>query len=123
MLLRSDVRSDFLILRLKAGETPKMSAHAHIFIDFNAYKRNLAKWFCTFMENVWLHEPTLEAFENIDACRNEVSHTREGILLAILRIQEYTRSCGCCLAADIHKYAKETTCMNNCNMNTVHPPP
>ena len=77
------------------------------------------------MENAWLLEPGLEASENIVASRNtcKVSQMRERILLAILRMQEYTRSHGRCLATEGHKYAKETIGMNNCNINEVHLPP
>ena len=110
VLLHSDVQSDFSIFRLKPGETAKcLPTHTHtctvhVFINLDAYKRNLGKWLCTFMENVWLLEPALEM-----------------LLLAILRTQEYTRPCGRCLATDGHKYAKET--MTICNINEVHLPP
>ena len=73
------------------------------------------------MENVWLLEPALEAFENIAACRNKASQMRENILFAILRMQEYMKTRGRSLATDSHKYAKRT--MNNCNINEAHPPP
>ena len=65
----------------------------YIFLDFDAYKRNLAKWLCT--------------FENIAACRNKASQMRDRILLGILRMQEYMRSCGRCLATGSHKKVKE----------------
>ena len=73
------------------------------------------------MENVWLLEPTLEAFENVAACWNKASQMRERILLAVLHMQEYTRLRERCLAIDSHKYAMET--MNNCDINEVHQPP
>ena len=60
------------------------SPPTHIFIDFDAYKGSFAKRLCTFMENVWLLDPALEVFENIAACRNKLSQTREHVLLAIL---------------------------------------
>ena len=52
------------------------------------------------MENAWLLGPALEAFENIEACRNKASQMRERILLAIVCKQDYTRLCGRCLATD-----------------------
>ena len=86
----------------------------HIFIDFDTYKRNFAKQLCTFMENVWLLDPALEAFENTATFRNKVSQMRVYYLLYFVH--------GRCLATDdSHKYVKET--MNICNINEVHPPP
>ena len=55
----------------------------HILINFDAYRRNLAKRLYMFMENVWLLEPALEAFETIAACRNKASQMRECVLFAI----------------------------------------
>ena len=63
-------------------------------------------------------EPALEVCKNMTACRNKASQMRERILFAILRMREYMRSHGRCLATDSHKYAKEA--MNNCNSNEVH---
>ena len=106
MLWRSDLQSDFSIFHLEAGEIAKRPPCTYIFSGLDAYKRNLAKQLCAFLESVWLLDPALEAFENIAACRNKGSQMRERILLAILRTQEYTRSRGSCLATDNHKYAK-----------------
>ena len=114
----------FFDVLLESWQNRKLSpprTHTCIVIDFDAYKRKLAKQLCTFMKNVWLPDPALEAFDNIATCRNKASQMRERILLAILCAQEYMRSRGRCLATDSHKYAKET--MNNCNSNEVHPPP
>ena len=74
-----------------------------------------------FMENVWLIEPGLESSQNMTACKNKASRTRERIFFAILRTQEYMRACGRSLATDSHKYAKQTK--NSSNIDEVHPPP
>ena len=39
-----------------------------------------------FMDNEWLFEPALETFQNIAACRNKASQTREHVLFVILTI-------------------------------------
>ena len=51
--------------------------HTHIFSDFDAHERSLAKRLYTFMEKTWLLEPALEALENIATCRNKASQMIE----------------------------------------------
>ena len=97
--LRVALKRFFAVPR-ECWRNSKTSAHVHIYLLVSTLTEGTA---------VWLLEPAMKAFKIMAICKNEASQMRECVLFPItfisgqlnhtkFRTQEYTRTCGRCLA-------------------------